>query len=158
MTMNLQRAYRVLGLPRGAAPDDVHAAYRDLAQVWHPDRFTHNERLRAKADRNFQRINEAYALLKDVQPSADAPPASAVTATLDTVRDLGDILQTAFVGSPAGRARRRMEVLGLGTIEHTGEYRSSRRRPGRRGVPLGTVVVACILVGFAVVVTTLLIW
>lgn len=152
MTMNPQRAYRVLGLPRTASREEVHAAYRDLAQVWHPDRFQHSERLRAKADRNFARINEAYEMLKDHEPSTAPGPTSPVTATLDTVRDLGDILQTAFVGSPAGRARRRMEVLGLGTVEHTTEFRPTRRRR-RRVVPLGLII----LVGIAAVVTTLLV-
>jgi hypothetical protein len=153
MKMDERRAYRVLGLPRGASGDEVHAAYRDLAQVWHPDRFSHNERLKAKADRNFARINEAYQLLKDREPSTAPSPSTPVSATLDTVRDLGDILQTAFVGSPAGRARRRMEVLGMGTIEHTAEYRRTRRhRHRRRRVPIGFII----LVGTAAVATTLL--
>jgi hypothetical protein len=153
MTMDERRAYRVLGLPRGASGDDVHAAYRDLAQVWHPDRFSHNERLKAKADRNFARINEAYQLLKDREPSAAPSPPSPVAATLDTVRDLGDILQTAFVGSPAGRGRRKMEVLGLGTVEQTAEYRGTRRhRHRRRSVPIGFII----LVSIAAIVTTLL--
>jgi hypothetical protein len=153
MKMDERRAYRVLGLPRGVSGEEVHAAYRDLAQVWHPDRFSHNERLKAKADRNFARINEAYQLLKDRDPSTAPPPSSPVSATLDTVRDLGDILQTAFVGSPAGRARRRVEVLGLDVNERTTEYRRTRRhRPRRRRVPIGFLI----LVGIAAVATTLL--
>jgi hypothetical protein len=69
------------------------------------------------------------------------------------VRDLGDILQTAFVGSPAGRARRRVEVLGLDVNERTTEYRRTRRhRPRRRRVPIGFLI----LVGIAAVATTLL--
>lgn len=74
MKMDERRAYRVLGLPRGASDEEVHAAYRDLAQVWHPDRFSHNERLKAKADRNFARINEAYQVLQDREPSATPSP------------------------------------------------------------------------------------
>jgi len=153
MTLNPDRAYRVLGLPRGASREEVHAAYRDLAQVWHPDRFQHSERLRAKADRNFARINEAYAALKDLDPITAGRPRSPVTATLDTVRDLGDILQTAFVGSPAGRSRRRMEVLGLGTIERTVEFRSAPRRRRRRRARTTAFI---ILGGVAVVAAAVL--
>jgi hypothetical protein len=45
-----------------------------------------------------------------------------------------------------------MEVLGLGTIERSVDYRPVRRRRSRRAIPL----VSIILVGIAVVVTTLL--
>lgn len=67
--------YRALDLEPGASAEEVRAAWRDLAQVWHPDRFSNNERLRAKAERNLQRINEAYERLKDL--GADARPRAA---------------------------------------------------------------------------------
>ena len=69
MTLDTSQAYRVLGLAPGATVDEVKTAYRDLAQVWHPDRFPDNNRLREKAQLNLQRINEAYALLRDTQPA-----------------------------------------------------------------------------------------
>ena len=36
---------RVLGLAPGASAQEIKAAYRDLAKVWHPDRFAHDPRL-----------------------------------------------------------------------------------------------------------------
>ncbi len=69
MTLDTTQAYRVLGLVPGATMDEVKTAYRDLAQVWHPDRFPDNTRLREKAQVNLQRINEAYALLRDRPPA-----------------------------------------------------------------------------------------
>jgi len=33
---------KVLGLARGATPDDYRQAYKDLVEVWHPDRLAHN--------------------------------------------------------------------------------------------------------------------
>ena len=70
MTLDTSQAYRVLGLAPGATADEVKTAYRDLAQVWHPDRFPDNNRLREKAQQNLQRINEAYALLRDLPAAA----------------------------------------------------------------------------------------
>jgi len=77
MSLDAAQAYRLLGLAPGATADEVKTAYRDLAQVWHPDRFPDNDRLREKAQQNLQRINEAYALLRDLPP---APPAHVAAA------------------------------------------------------------------------------
>jgi DnaJ-class molecular chaperone len=54
---------RVLGLERDATPGDCHRAYKDLVEVWHPDRLAHNERLRLLATDRLKEINEAYAHL-----------------------------------------------------------------------------------------------
>ena len=42
---DIRRAYKILGLYPGSSQAEVKSAYRDLAQVWHPDRFAHDERL-----------------------------------------------------------------------------------------------------------------
>jgi curved DNA-binding protein CbpA len=70
MTIDPTTAYRLLGLHPGATRDEVKTAFRDLAQVWHPDRFPENDRLREKALHNQQLLNEAYALLRDHRPPA----------------------------------------------------------------------------------------
>lgn len=82
MTLDPTQAYRLLGLAPGASPDDVKTAYRDLAQVWHPDRFPNNARLREKAEANLRRINEAYMVLRDYRPGLAA--AAVVTASAPT--------------------------------------------------------------------------
>jgi curved DNA-binding protein CbpA len=69
--MDPSRAYRVLGLPSDSSKEEVREAYRDLAQVWHPDRFTHSERLAAKAEKNLKRINEAFEVLRNCKPSPE---------------------------------------------------------------------------------------
>lgn len=63
-TMEMQEAYKVLGLPEGAAEANVRAAYKDLVQVWHPDRFAHNPRLREQAEAKMKEINIAYGLIQ----------------------------------------------------------------------------------------------
>jgi curved DNA-binding protein CbpA len=59
----LARCYRVLGLEPGTSLEEVKSAYRDLVNVWHPDRFGHNERLRSKAEEQLKEINRAYEYL-----------------------------------------------------------------------------------------------
>ena len=56
---------QVLGLKRGATPEDYRRAYRDLVEVWHPDRLAYNERLQLLANEHLKKINEAYAYLME---------------------------------------------------------------------------------------------
>ena len=53
----------MLGLGAGASEQEIKAAYRDLAKVWHPDRFSHDPRLQQKAQEQLKEINEAYRRL-----------------------------------------------------------------------------------------------
>jgi CheY-like chemotaxis protein len=68
---------RILGLTRGATADDYRRAYKDLVEVWHPDRLAHNERLQLMATDRLKEINEAYAYLmerwKSGQSSSNTP-------------------------------------------------------------------------------------
>ncbi len=52
--------YDVLGIPRGAAKDDIKSAFRKLARKYHPDVSQE-----ADAEERFKEINEAYAVLSD---------------------------------------------------------------------------------------------
>jgi DnaJ-class molecular chaperone len=38
----------------------IKQAYKDLVNVWHPDRFEHNAGLRHRAEGRFKDIQEAY--------------------------------------------------------------------------------------------------
>jgi curved DNA-binding protein CbpA len=57
--------YQLLGLDPDASPEEIKQAYRDLANVWHPDRFLNNPRLQQKANERMKEINQAYEMLKD---------------------------------------------------------------------------------------------
>ena len=61
--MSPEDALNRLGLQRNATADEVRQAYRDLAKVWHPDRFGSEARLKAKAESQLQEINAAYRTL-----------------------------------------------------------------------------------------------
>jgi hypothetical protein len=43
--------------------DEVQQAYKDLVNIWHPDRFATNPRLRRKAETKLKEINRAYAIV-----------------------------------------------------------------------------------------------
>lgn len=72
MSPDIGKAYELLGVKPGVSPRELKAAHRDLAKVWHPDRFGHDQRLQQKAQEKLKEINEAYELLisgKTPQPS-----------------------------------------------------------------------------------------
>lgn len=69
--MTRAECYRELEIDPEATADQVRQAWRDLAQVWHPDRFPGNERLQSKAQERLKRINEAYQALTRGSAKAD---------------------------------------------------------------------------------------
>ncbi len=59
----ITRCLELLGLKPGATEAEVQQAYRELAMVWHPDRFAADSPLQAKAHAKLQEINAAYDYL-----------------------------------------------------------------------------------------------
>lgn len=70
--MTPDEALTVLGLGRDALEPDIKQAYRDLAKVWHPDRFQEDPRLREKAEATFKEINAAFDALRGYRPPVNA--------------------------------------------------------------------------------------
>jgi len=60
----IDRCIEMLGLKPGASKEEVNEAYRDLASVWHPDRFANNLRLQKKAEERLKEINAAYEYIR----------------------------------------------------------------------------------------------
>ncbi|MGC1780977.1 MAG: DnaJ domain-containing protein [Acidobacteriaceae bacterium] len=55
----------LLGVSVEATREEVKTAFRDLAKIWHPDRFAEwDERIHRKAESQMQAINRAYAHLE----------------------------------------------------------------------------------------------
>ena len=63
--MTRNECLEILELPSDASRDDIVKAFRQLAQVWHPDRFPNNVDLQQKANAKLAKINEAYQCLRD---------------------------------------------------------------------------------------------
>ena len=64
--MNLDKLMELFGLNRNFTKTQLEQAYRDLVQVWHPDRYSYNPRLQHKAEEKLKEINNAYGLLQEV--------------------------------------------------------------------------------------------
>ncbi len=78
-----ERCLELLGMKPGASAQEIKAAYRDLAKVWHPDRFAHDPRLQQKAQDKLKEINEAYEALisgKFTRRATNARPSTEPTA------------------------------------------------------------------------------
>jgi nucleotide-binding universal stress UspA family protein len=63
--MSFEQLLALFDLERGFTQEDLDQSYRDLVQVWHPDKYAHNARLQQKAEEKLKDINRAYALLKE---------------------------------------------------------------------------------------------
>jgi len=74
MSDELTECYNRLGLGPGASSAELKAAHRDLAKVWHPDRFLHDPRLQQKAQEKLKEINEAYEQLRPGKAKRQRPP------------------------------------------------------------------------------------
>jgi len=73
--MNLSQCLDILELPRDVSSvtfEEAKEAYRLLVQVWHPDKYGHNEKLRTKATSKMQEINAAWSQVEDYFKSGTA--------------------------------------------------------------------------------------
>jgi len=74
--MEIQRCFETLELQQDASIQDVRQAYKDLVNIWHPDRVGDNPRLKKKAEEKLKDINVAYEELNSFLSSRQKiPPA-----------------------------------------------------------------------------------
>ncbi len=52
--------FRTLDLTPGASLEEIKRSYRELAKVWHPDRFAHDPSLLRKSQEKMKQLNDAY--------------------------------------------------------------------------------------------------
>ena len=62
--MDIRRSLEILELHHTATEGEVRQAYKDIVNVWHPDRFCNNPRLKEKAEKKLKEVNEAYETIK----------------------------------------------------------------------------------------------
>jgi hypothetical protein len=107
LSADLSRAYELLGVKPGVSPAELKAAHRDLAKVWHPDRFLHDPRLQEKAQEKLKEINEAYDLLSSGKtPRSATPPQPPPPPPVYTVDD-----EEVRVATPRGKSYGAVAVL-----------------------------------------------
>jgi len=61
---NIGKLLELFDLGNDFSDDQLKSAYRDLVQVWHPDKYENNDRLKERAETKIKEINEAYGTLR----------------------------------------------------------------------------------------------
>jgi len=69
--MDIRRSFEILELHYAATEAEARQAYKDIVNVWHPDRFCNNPRLKQRAEKKLKEVNEAYETVKDFLQNHD---------------------------------------------------------------------------------------
>jgi hypothetical protein len=72
MNSEINHCYQVLELEPSASLEQVKQAWRELAKVWHPDRFPNDAKMQQRAQERLKMINRAYELLSQFLKSDSA--------------------------------------------------------------------------------------
>ena len=64
-TCGSTNCYKILGLKSDASAIDIRRKYRDLGQIFHPDKFDKTSMTSKQAKEKFQQIARAYEILSD---------------------------------------------------------------------------------------------
>ena len=125
MSPALDASLQLLDLDHDATLSDAKKARRELALIWHPDRFPDSESLRSRAEEKLKRINEAYEKVTDylrataprdtltARPEPAAREDARKTVTLAGVPVEANVLQRSL-GLEVG-GNRFAEILTAGT-------------------------------------------
>jgi len=101
--------YGILSIKTDAGPDEIQAAYHDLAKRFHPDRFQSGEfsdSLRNQLEKVFAYINKAYLTLKDpvlraeydeTRLAAESSVESAIKSKVSSDADTEKMMETVFI-------------------------------------------------------------
>lgn len=73
MDEEIKRCYEVLELDSTATPQEVKQAWREMAKVWHPDRFPNEPKLQHRGQEKLKAINAAYDLLSNFLADTSKP-------------------------------------------------------------------------------------
>ena len=61
--------FEILGVTRKSTKNEIKSAYRRQSMLWHPDKFSNDERKWEEAHLKFIQISQAYNLLKNYEPN-----------------------------------------------------------------------------------------
>lgn len=120
---NINQCYEILGIKPGASPEEVKQAYRDLAMVWHPDRFpADNPRLQEKAQEELKKINAAYEVLKSHCVSCSANTKSSGSADAKSDRTSSPNTHPPRLKDAKAYYKQGMEMAKRGSYQEAIEY------------------------------------
>lgn len=105
--MNRTEALRILGLDDDATSADVKTAYKETAQILHPDRFATNKKLQDRATEQFKNLQEAYEYLTSGKGARKTTAASGTSKTAGSSRGYSaeSELEARLAGIAAARTQ-----------------------------------------------------
>jgi len=83
---DLKTFYDILGIDPNSSLEEIKRAFKDMAKVWHPDRFPNDPRLQAKAQEKLKEIIGAYKTLTRYHQYQEAEKAENKPASEDAKR------------------------------------------------------------------------
>ena len=108
--MNRNEALRILGLDADASAEDIKAAYRETAQILHPDRFAGNKKLQDRATEQFKNLQEAYDVLMGKRGDGSSTCAAGRTTASESSRKGGLSEEREIEARLAGIAAARVQL------------------------------------------------
>ena len=132
--MNRTEALSVLGLATDASRDEITRAYRELAQMLHPDKYGENKKLRARAEQQMRSINQARDVL--LKGDRRTTGSSAGTRAAHAASSPAEIAYEAQIRANAAETARIAIVTQLRTLRE--------RRAGIRNLTIAAAVVLLI--------------
>ncbi len=110
MLLRFQNAglYEILSIEPDAGPDEIQAAYHDMAKRYHPDRFQsakYSDDLRHQVEQVFSYVNKAYRTLRDTdlrslydkeRLSRDSKVAAAIKSKKSAGTDEEEMIEALF--------------------------------------------------------------
>lgn len=103
--MNRTEALRILGLDEEASADDIKAAYKEMAQILHPDRFASSKKLQDRATEQFKNLQEAYEYLTSKAGSKKAARGSSREAHTSRPHSAAEEYEARLAGIAAARTQ-----------------------------------------------------
>ncbi len=103
--MNRLEALRVLGLDEDATVDDIKTAYKETAQILHPDRFATNKKLQERATEQFKNLQEAYEYLLSGKGAKGGRKASSQGSQRSAAYSTESQLEARLAGIAAARTQ-----------------------------------------------------
>jgi len=127
--------YCILGLSRGASPEEIKSAYHRLAHKYHPDKNPGNR----EAEEKFKQINEACSVLSDRERRRDydrrAPDdrARRIDRWISALRSLLEELVRVIASAPPRRKAALLlslfvVIAAVAFFFYAGDFRLSRSR------------------------------
>jgi curved DNA-binding protein CbpA len=109
--MTRDEALRLLGLDEDATETDIRLAYREMAQILHPDKYVGNKKLAERASEQFKHVNEAREVLLGKRTSRQSTRRSGTRRSgggstyADGATDRAAALRARLVGIAAARVQ-----------------------------------------------------